>query len=87
MTVDGAQRRAQVWAEWAVTTRLDCSGYWRRAWEAVICHRTQLPAYESLLKLPAEKHEALWGRQRFYRAMSLVNGGRRQETDLLEGLR
>jgi hypothetical protein len=32
-------------------------------------------------------HEALWGRQSFYRAVSLVNGGREQETDLFAALR
>ena len=31
-------------------------------------------------------HEALWGTQSFYRAFSLVNGGRCREHDLFEGL-
>jgi len=33
-----------------------------------------------------EHHEALWGRQSFYRAFSLVSGGRTRETDLFEGV-
>jgi len=37
--------------------------------------------------LPEEQHIALWGSQEFYRVDSSVNGGRRQETDLFEGLR
>jgi hypothetical protein len=29
----------------------------------------------------------MWGTQEFYRVFSLVNGGRRRETDLFDGLR
>ena len=37
--------------------------------------------------LPGDQHRALWGVQEFYRAFSLVNGGRNGESDLFEGLR
>jgi len=37
--------------------------------------------------LSVEQHKALWGEQTFYRAFSLVNGGRAVEYDLFEGLR
>jgi len=40
-----------------------------------------------LKSLSPEHHEALWGTQSFYRAMSTVNGGRAKETDLFEGIR
>jgi hypothetical protein len=43
--------------------------------------------YEKLRDLPEEHHQALWGSQEFYRVFSVVNGGRRCETDLFEGLR
>jgi hypothetical protein len=43
--------------------------------------------YGPLGELSEEHHRGLWGVQEFYRALSLVNGGRRKETDLLEGLR
>ena len=43
--------------------------------------------YKNLAALPAEHHRALWGVQEFYRAFSLVNGGRAHESDLFEGLR
>ena len=43
--------------------------------------------FERLKNLDAEHHRALWGTQEFYRALSTVNGGRSQETDLFEGLR
>jgi hypothetical protein len=48
---------------------------------------SQIVAYEALRNLSPEDHEALWGRQSFYRVFSLVNGGRTRETDLLEGIR
>jgi hypothetical protein len=50
-------------------------------------HKTQLAAYGQLEHLSPEHHKSLWGTQEYYRALSLVNGGRRRETDLFEGLR
>ena len=87
MEVDGQQRRSPGWASWLVTTSLDTSEYWEQVWEAVSCHRTQLPCYQALLELPAEHHRFVWGLQEYYRVFSLVNGGRRLEQDLFEGLR
>jgi len=43
--------------------------------------------YHQLEHLPEEHHKTMWGSQKFYRAFSVVNGGRKQETDLFEGLR
>ena len=86
-TVDGVERQVTPTPEWAITTRIDTSAAWPVVWRAVQCHRTQMGIYKNLEGLPAEHHRALWGSQEFYRAFSLVNGGRVQETDLFEGLR
>jgi len=85
-TVDGVERHATPWPDWAISTTIDTSAVWPVVWRAVSCHESQLAAYEPLAKLPPEHHRALWGRQSFYRAMSLVNGGRTRETDLFEGI-
>ncbi len=85
--VDGVQRDANPWPDWAVTTEVDTSAVWPTTWRAVRCHKTQLAIFEHLDQLPEEHHRRLWGVQQFYRVYSTVNGGRRQETDLLEGLR
>lgn len=87
MHVDGAERRARGWDEWAITTRVDTGAHWQRVWQAVSCHCSQLPAYAALRDLPDEHHQALWGAQTLYRALSMVNGGRATERDLFEGLR
>jgi len=42
--------------------------------------------YERLEHLDEKQQRALWGSQEFYRAYSAVNGGRKLETDLFEGL-
>jgi len=86
-TVDGVLRQASPWPEWEITTRVDTSAHWPTVWKAVQCHESQIVGYAGLATLPAEQHRALWGSQEFYRAMSLVNGGRARETDLFEGLR
>lgn len=86
-TIDGVERQATPWPEWMITTIVDTSAYWSVAWEAISCHETQLAIYTKLADLPAEYHESLWGSQEFYRVFSLVNGGRKRETDLFEGLR
>jgi LmbE family N-acetylglucosaminyl deacetylase len=86
-TVDGIDRYASPWPDWAVTTVIDTNEHWSTVWRAVSCHNTQMSVYRNLEHLSAEHHQALWGTQEFYRAFSLVNGGRRLETDLFDGLR
>jgi LmbE family N-acetylglucosaminyl deacetylase len=87
MYIDGRERRATAWPEWAISTRIDTSAYWQHVWQAISCHRSQLADYQALMDLPAEHHQNLWGCQGYYRAFSLVNGGREMEDDLFEGLR
>ena len=86
-TVDGVERQVVPSPEWGITTRIDTSSVWPSVWRAVQCHRTQMGIYKNLEGLPASHHRALWGVQEFYRAFSIVNGGRTRESDLFEGLR
>jgi LmbE family N-acetylglucosaminyl deacetylase len=86
-TVDGVDRQASPWPDWAITTEIETSAFWPTVWEAVCRHQTQMSIYERLQDLTAEQQIALWGSQEFYRVFSSVNGGRRLETDLFEGLR
>jgi LmbE family N-acetylglucosaminyl deacetylase len=85
--VDGVQRQATPWPDWAVTTEIDTAACWLTVWEAVCCHQSQMSIYERLRDLTEEQHRALWGSQEFYRIYSSVTGGRKLETDLFEGLR
>jgi LmbE family N-acetylglucosaminyl deacetylase len=85
--VDGVERQATPWADWAITTVIDTRDLWSTVWRAISCHESQVTAYERLKELSPEHHEALWGWQSFYRAFSTVNGGRARETDLFEGIR
>lgn len=85
--VDGVERQANPWPEWAITTRVDARRWWPVVWRAVQRHRTQMEIYGALADLPDEVHERLWGDQTFYRVFSTVNGGRETEIDLFEGLR
>lgn len=84
--VDGVERQATPWPDWAITTVIDTRKFWSTVWQAISCHESQVTAYERLKDLSPEHHEALWGRQSFYRAFSTVNGGRQRETDLFEGI-
>ncbi|HJT68584.1 MAG TPA: PIG-L family deacetylase [Terriglobales bacterium] len=85
-TVDGIERQAVPWPDWAITTVIDTRSYWSTVWRAISCHESQVSAYERLNQLSLDDHEALWGRQSFYRAFSTVSGGRTLETDLMEGI-
>jgi LmbE family N-acetylglucosaminyl deacetylase len=87
MRIDGVDRRMIIVPDWAITTRLDTAKYWRTVWEAICCHETQMPAYGKISQFTDEFQENLWNCQNYYRAMSLVNGGRAVERDLFEGLR
>ena len=86
MHIEGVERRAVPWPHWTVSTWVDTSAHWETVWEAIRCHRSQLPGYQSLLDLPEEYHQALWGRLSFHRVYSLVNGDD-HEDDLFAGLR
>jgi LmbE family N-acetylglucosaminyl deacetylase len=85
----GDQLRGEApWKDWMVTTRIPMTEYCLAAWRAIQCHQSQLPTLGAL----AEMHEdaaasALAMQGTFYRAFSLVNGGRQVETDLFAGLR
>ncbi|MBI5823457.1 MAG: PIG-L family deacetylase [Chloroflexi bacterium] len=86
--VDDQLRGEFAWKEWMITTRIDTAAHCHIAWRAIQCHQSQLPTLGAL----AEMHEdaavpVLAMQGTFYRAFSLVNGGRKLETDLFEGLR
>lgn len=87
MTIDGVERRWVAWEPWAVTTRLDTADHWRTVVAAMRCHQSQLPSLGEMPNWPEETQRKVWAHGTFYRAYSLVNSGRRVETDLFEGLR
>ncbi|MEP7380576.1 MAG: PIG-L family deacetylase [Gemmatimonadota bacterium] len=86
-TVDGVERQAQAWPEWAVSAEIDTHRQWERVKRAVECHRSQLVQYARLDELTQEQQEVLWGSATFYRVFSHANGGRAREVDLFAGLR
>ncbi|HEU5311897.1 MAG TPA: PIG-L family deacetylase [Candidatus Eisenbacteria bacterium] len=85
--VDGVERFPHPWPEWEITTWIETRAQADTVWKAIFCHESQISVFDKLRTLSPEHHDALWGTTEFYRAMSLVNGGRRRETDLFEGLR
>jgi LmbE family N-acetylglucosaminyl deacetylase len=85
--VDGVERQAVPWPDWAITTTIETRDVVSRVFEAVQCHASQTSSYHRLLSLSSAEREQLFGRQSFYRAMSLANGGRVPEHDLFEGIR
>jgi LmbE family N-acetylglucosaminyl deacetylase len=86
MEVDGMMRGGVAWPDWALTTWLDTETYWQVGWRASLCHESQMRPFPQIANLPAEIGRAIWGREGYYRVMSLVNGGRGVEADLFEGL-
>jgi LmbE family N-acetylglucosaminyl deacetylase len=87
MPVEGVERRFTAWPEWAITTRIDTAAHWEQVWQAIACHRSQLPGFQRLKGPVDEDHAAVLASQTFYRALSVVNGGRAVEDDLFAGLR
>jgi len=87
MQIDGGERRTVAWPEWAITTRIETGEYRQTLWEAILCHESQLATYRQLEHLSQDSQKKLWDRQTYYRAFSLVNGGRLPEDDLFAGLR
>lgn len=87
MVVDGILRKPVKWEDWAFTARINGCDHWRTALEAVLCHKTQTSALGDLRRFGDEQQCRLWGERTYYRAFSLVNGGRTVEDDLFAGLR
>jgi len=85
-TVDGVERYAVPWPDWAITTVVDTDSVADTVWRAVQCHASQIAAFDRLKSLPDAQLRALWGPQYFYRVFSTVNGGRIRETDIFEGI-
>jgi LmbE family N-acetylglucosaminyl deacetylase len=86
--VDGRLRGETAWKEWMVTTRIDMARHCHTAWRAIRCHQSQLATLGALADLQEDEAVTVLASQgTFYRAFSLVNGGRKLETDLFEGIR
>lgn len=86
--VDDQLRGEVPWKDWRITTRIEMAKHCHAAWRAIHSHQSQLPTLGRLTDMDEDAGAALLAMQgTFYRAFSLVNGGRKVETDLFEGLR
>jgi len=86
--VDDQVRGEVAWKEWMITTRIDMADHCHAAWGAIQCHQSQLLSLGLLAEMPEDAGVAVLAMQgTFYRAFSLVNGGREIEKDLFEGMR
>jgi len=85
--VDGITRHHVGWEDWQITTRLDNKKFMNRVQKAIRCHKSQSPGYGPVSEWSLDELGKVFGIGNFYRAYSLVNGGRKVETDLFEGLR
>ena len=85
--VDQQLRGEVAWSEWMITTRVPVDEYCSAAWRAIQCHQSQLPSLGALAEMHEDAAIAVLAMQgTFYRAFSLVNAGRKIETDLFDGL-
>jgi LmbE family N-acetylglucosaminyl deacetylase len=85
--VDEQLRGEVAWSEWMITTRVEMAEYCPAAWQAIQCHQSQLPSLGALAEMHDDAATAVLAMQgTFYRAFSLVNAGRKVETDLFDGL-
>jgi LmbE family N-acetylglucosaminyl deacetylase len=84
----GDQIRGEIaWKEWMITTRIEIAEHCHTAWRAIQCHKSQLSTLGALAEMHEDAATAVLAMQgTFYRAFSMVNGGRNLETDLFEGI-
>lgn len=86
--VDDQLRSESPWKEWMITTKIDMAEHCRTAWRAIQCHKSQLATLGALAEMHEDAAVAVLAMQgTFFRAFSLVNGGRKVETDLFEGIK
>lgn len=86
MNIDGVDRRVVPWPHWSISTWIDTSAHWKTVWEAIKCHRSQLPGYQKLLDLSDDYHRVLWGQVMLHRVYSLVPTTDKED-DIFTGLR
>jgi LmbE family N-acetylglucosaminyl deacetylase len=87
MEIDGVTRSHVGWPDWEITTWLDNSQHVEAVQRAMLCHKSQIPGYHPMDEWSPAELSKVFGVGHFYRVFSLVNGGRKVETDLFEGLR
>jgi LmbE family N-acetylglucosaminyl deacetylase len=87
--VNGQLRGEVAWKDWMITTRIEMAeAACHAAWRAIQCHKSQLPSLGLLAEMHEDAGVAVLAMQgTFYRAFSLVNGGRELENDLFAGIR
>jgi LmbE family N-acetylglucosaminyl deacetylase len=86
MEIDGVTRHHIGWEDWQITTWLDNNQYLEQVQKAMLCHKSQIPGYHPIDQWSLAQLARIFGTGHFYRAFSLVNGGRKKETDLFESL-
>ncbi|MEN9939186.1 MAG: 1D-myo-inositol 2-acetamido-2-deoxy-alpha-D-glucopyranoside deacetylase [Chloroflexota bacterium] len=86
MEFDGEPRSWVLWPRWLVSARVDGTAQREAVWRAFMCHASQIPPLERLELVFAPDAWPRWSVQSFYRAVSMVSGGRAVEDDLFEGL-
>ena len=86
MEIDGVTRSHVGWQDWQITTKLDNEKYMDKVQQAILCHKSQLPGFGSMAEWTLPQLSLIFGTGNYYRAFSLVNGGRAVETDLFEGM-
>ncbi len=87
MEIDGVLRSEVSWPDWAFSAVLDNRACIPAVLRAIQCHESQVQELGDLDALPDEEKYLLAGQNTFLRAFSRVNGGRRVESDLFEGIR
>src|SRR5574341_908225 len=75
--MDGVTRHHVGWEDWQITTRLDNKEYLDRVQKAMLCHKSQLPGYGPIPDWSLPELAKVFRTGHFYRAYSLVNGGRK----------
>jgi hypothetical protein len=86
--VDDQIRGESPWKNWMITTRIEMADYCHTAWKAIMCHKSQLATLGALAEMHEDAAVAVLAMQgTFFRAFSLVNGGRNTESDFFEGVK
>src|SRR5436190_13484773 len=65
--VDGVERQATPWPDWAITTVVDTQRWTAQVWRAVAAHASQVAASSALDSLDAADRDRLWQSLSFYR--------------------
>lgn len=87
MQIASQARVATAWRDWAMTTKIQVRRHSSQVWDAISCHRSQLPMMDEQRERFLAYYASALGVETYFRVFGCGANAPASETDLFEGVR